>query len=185
MSPPIRQPRLLAFSAVPELLLAANLQETIRAEMQGMKQLLGEGLIAVSPAASPAELLFFKACVDLRIPVIVLASSDGPQPADTRHQALSKALLSVALARYTTPVTHTRPISTYLLEWADVLLLTDSAPSSGVILEDALAIGIPTRTLSPALWRIPFAPDTSARHGFDSRRDLLDFLDLRFAGRTE
>ncbi len=183
MSAPIKGPRLLAFSATPHLSLAENFQETLHAEVPRIKQLLGEGLIALSSADSQADLLFIRACVNFRIPVIVLADSDRPHAEDDQHLALSKALLSVALAKYTMLNTGTRAISSYLLEWADVLLLANSPSASEEILENAIALGIPTRTLSPAVWRIPFVPVAAPRHGFDTRRDLLDFLDLRFGGK--
>jgi hypothetical protein len=164
---------------------ADGFREMARQELLRMRQLLGEGLIAVSAASAPAELSFFRACVELRIPVIVIAPPGHPQPEDEGQRSLARALLSVALVRYTPPPAVGRSHSSYLLEWVDALLFAGRADTPVEILEDALAIGIPTRRIgldaaSPAAWELPFSGrETAARHGFSARRDLLEFLDLR------
>lgn len=177
-----RQPKLLAFAGHFEALDRAGLAAVVRAELLALRENLGRGMIAISCVASGTDLVFLRACVELRIPAIVLLPFPENDFEDPAELELARHLTSVALAKYVLPARN-------LVEWADVLLLASDGSPTGEIADDARDLGIPTRLIHPTTletcWLIP--PDTSrnARHGFDTRQDLLDFLDGRFGGNSQ
>jgi len=179
MSEAGRQPKLLAFAGHREIPDKAALGAVIRAELLSIRENLGRGMIAISRAATGADLVFLRACVELRIPAIVLLPLSENDFEDPAEQELARHLTGVALAKHVSPEGN-------LVEWADVLLFASDGTPSEETAEDARDLGIPTRlihaTTLETRWTIP--PDASrrARHGFDTRQDLLDFLDGRFGG---
>ena len=99
---------------------------------------------------------------------------------------MAEHLMSVALAEYVAPDTC-QVVSRHLLEWADAFLFAcdDEPPrSAGVTVAEAFDLGIPARIIDPvsleARWT--FEPDSGrgARHGFGTRKELLEFFDERF-----
>ncbi len=195
-----RQPKVIGFAGHRNVPDRMALGEVIRRELGEMKDALGGRVIAISSAAAGADLVFLRACVDLRIPMVVVLpfpeerfSEDFEDP---REWELAEKLLGVALSRHVTPGGKEAPeayqaASRNLLEWADAFLFAwDGKPPRGVggtgeTVEDSRDAGIPTRVIDAtsleARWIVPMDAGRGARHGFETRKDLLDFLDLRFA----
>lgn len=78
-------------------------------------------------------------------------------------------------------------VSRHLLEWADAFLFAwDGEPprgegGTGETVEEARDLGIPARIIDigkmQARWHFEPDPQRRARHGFATRKELLDFLD--------
>jgi hypothetical protein len=191
-------PRLIGFAGHRRVPNREDLARAIRSELEGLRDLFGPRLTAISSAAAGADLIFLKTCAELRIPAIVILpfgkkrfSEDFVDPQEWR---LAETLLRVALAVYVIKGGHEAPqayqvVSRQLLEWADAFLFAwDGQPAggpggTGETVEDATDTGIPARIVDATSLetRWTFKPDTNrrARHGFDTRLDLLAFLDAR------
>ncbi len=173
--------KLLGFAAVAEVMDHTAFATAIRVELEAARDLLGANMIVLSGAGTDSDLTFLRTCIELRIPTIVLLPSDGPFISEAHPEKfkLLENLLSVSLAKY-----HLPPSSqaTPILEWADAFLCA-CCDDENEILTDALALGIPTRKLHSssleAHWTHPPQLTSSARHGFPTRRELLEFLDKR------
>lgn len=191
------QPKLLGFVGHRDVPDVAGLREAMRREILAMKELLGKRMIAITSAAAGADLLFLKTCVELRIPtIVILPLAEGRLAGDYRDAeewAMAQRLCSVALAKYFAPG-GSEPyqlVSRIMLEWADAFLFAwdggrpKGAGGTGEAAEEARDLGIPSRVIDPTSlatrWETPPDPDRKARHGFDTRADLLDFLDARFS----
>lgn len=199
MSDTGEQPKLLGFAGHRKVPDADALRDEIRRETLAMKALLGHRMIAITGAAAGADLIFLKTCVELRIPAIVILPFPEERFAedfdDPEEWAMAKRLSGVALAQYVAPGGKEAPeayqiVSRLLLEWADAFLFAwngephQGAGGTGETVEEARDLGIPSRVIDTgslaARWETPPDPNRKARHGFDSRADLLDFLDARF-----
>ena len=174
--------KLLGFAAVAEVTDHDAFAAAIRVELEAAKDLLGANMVVLSGAGTDSDLVFLRTCIELRIPTIVLLPSVEPFISETQPEKskLLENLLSVSLAKYPLPSsTQANPI----LEWADALLCA-CCDDANEVLTDALALGIPTRKLDSislvAHWTHPPKPTNPAKHGFPTRRELLEFLDKRF-----
>lgn len=169
------------------------LQTALRAELEGLRGLFGPQLTVVSSIRNLTDLTFLQCCVQLRIPVILILPEDPRLLAQSFHEThwtMATHLMSVSLACYVAPAEgSTNRVCSLILEWADVLLCAkdesagDDVHGAREALEDAAALGIPSRAIhgsSPGAGWNP-APDIRrpARHGFETRKDLLEFFDSR------
>jgi hypothetical protein len=196
---PGKQPKLLGFAGHRRVPDAEGLRSAVRREILEMKELLGDRIIAVSSAAAGADLIFLRTCVDLRIPaIVILPFPEERFSEDFEHVdewELARHLTGVALAKYVAPGGLGTPeayhaVSRHLLEWADAFLFAwDGEPQRGVggtgeTVEEARDLGIPSRIIDAnsmePRWGVPPEGARKARHGFESRAELLDFLDARF-----
>ncbi len=174
--------KLLGFAPVAEVNDHSAFAAVLRCELEATRDLLGANMVVLSGAKTDTDLTFLRTCIELRIPTIVFLPSDSSHPAnaDSENSRLLENLLSVALAKYPLP---SSPQNLAILEWADALLCACRGEEDE-ILTDALALGIPTRKLHStslvAHWTHPPQLTSSARHGFPTRRELLEFLDKRF-----
>jgi hypothetical protein len=170
--------KLLGFAALAEAIDSTAFAAVIRSELEAARDLLGANMIAVSGAATSPDLIFLRTCIELRIPTIVFFTNDASFLPET--EKLLENLLSVSLAKYPRPSSSG---NLTILEWADALLCA-CCNDEDEILADALALGIPTRKLHStslaARWTYPPQPANSPRHGFPTRRELMEFLDKRF-----
>lgn len=172
--------KLLGFAAIVEAEDNKAFADLIRSELEAARALLGANMVALSGANTLTELTFLRTCVELRVPAIVFLTSDGTNPdePDPETSKLRKNLLSVTLATYLIP----QPFLP-ILEWADALL-SASSNDEDEILADAIALGIPMRKLDSlslkADWTHLPHPASPTKHGFPTRRELLEFLDKRF-----
>jgi hypothetical protein len=171
--------KLLGFAAVAEVTDHASFATALRDELEAARDLLGSNMIVISGAHTKLELIFLRTCIELRVPTIVLLANDPPM-LDEETTSLRNNLISVSLATYPLPSSSQ---SLAILEWADALLCACSDVEDE-ILTDSLALGIPTRKLHPisleANWTHPPQPASPTRHGFPTRRELLEFLDKKF-----
>ena len=174
--------KLLGFAAVAEVTDHAAFSVAIRNELEAARDLLGANMVVLSGAVTDSDLTFLRTCIELRIPTIVLLPSDETFISETHPEKLKllENLLSVSLTKYPLPSSSQ---SLPILEWADALLCA-CCDDEDEILADALALGIPTRKLHcislVAHWTHPPKPTNPAKHGFPTRRELLEFLDKRF-----
>jgi hypothetical protein len=171
--------KLLGFAAAAEVKDHASFAMAIRAELETVRDLLGSNMIVISGADTKLELILLRTCIELRIPTIVLLPHIDPF-LDEETSSLRNTLLSVSLATY--PLLASSQ-SLAILEWADALLCACDDHEDEMLM-DALALGIPTRKLHSinlsANWTHTPQPAHSPRHGFPTRRELLEFLDKRF-----
>lgn len=173
--------KLLGFAALEETPDDTAFASLVRTELEAARHLLGNNMVAISTAQTKSDVIFLRACIDLRVPTIVFLSNEEIALAalDQDLLKLREHLLSVTLAKY--PISK-NPAATSILEWSDALLCA-CAVAEDQMLEDALALGIPTRKLHPQLltahWTHPPQTSSPARHGFPTRRELLEFLDKR------
>jgi hypothetical protein len=182
--------------AVPD---PGGLRKCILAELTEMKALLGDRMTAISSAAAGADLIFLRACIELRIPAIVILPFPEERFAEDFDEAdewkLAQDLTGVSLARYVAPGGHGAPeayhqVSRHLLEWADAFLFAwdgkepRGAGGTGEAVLEARELGIPSRIIDEetlaARWDVDADASRKPRHGFDTRAELLDFLDARF-----
>ncbi len=174
--------KLLGFAASVDVADHSAFAHAIRSELAAAKTLLGSNMVVVSGASNHNELTFLRTCIELRVPTIVFLPSDDSSLAelDSEKSRLRENLLSVSLARYLIPETS---MAIAILEWADALLCA-SYNHEDEILTDAIALGIPTRKFHSssleAHWTHLPQPTSPAKHGFPTRRELLEFLDKRF-----
>ncbi|QTN32785.1 hypothetical protein HZ994_10730 [Akkermansiaceae bacterium] len=174
--------KILGFTGQCRVTDAAGLRRALSAGLSEMKTLLGARMTAMCGAAPGADLVFLRACVELRIPAIVILPSPVANLAerfpDKVEWKLAQDLMGVALARYVAP----GRITPHLLDWADALLFAGG--ENGDAAKEARDLGIPSRIIEPegfgARWGVALDAPRSARHGFGTRADLLDFLDARF-----
>lgn len=170
--------KLLGFAAVAEATDPAAFATGMRAELTSAKDLLGANMVVLSGARTGTDLIFLRTCIELRIPTIVFLQDET----HGQERDLLGHLLSVSLAKY--PITATQP-HFHIIEWADALLCACS-DEENEILTDAMALGIPTRKIHTASLEANWThqPDIActAKHGFPTRRELLEFLDKRFDG---
>jgi hypothetical protein len=168
--------KLLGFAAVAEITDHTAFAAGIRSELISAKDLLGANMIVLSGARTETDLIFLRTCIELRIPTIVFLIDET----HTEHSNLLGHLLSVSLAKYS--ITETQP-HLHILEWADALLCA-CCDDENEILIDAMALGIPTRKFDTtgleANWTHQPNTTSNPRHGFPTRRELLEFLDKRF-----
>lgn len=187
MIDPGKQPKLLGFAGHRRVQDAEGLRGAIRRELLEMRELLGGRIIAVSSAVEGADLIFLRTCVDLRIPaIVILPFTEGKfseEFEDAKEREMAKHLTGVALARYVAPE-DSHAASRHLLEWADVFLFAWDGDSQMEAVGEARDLGIPSRIIDPtsleARWGVPPEGARKARHGFESRAELLDFLDARY-----
>jgi len=185
------QIELLGFAGPDEVPEPAGLRKALSTELSEMKVTLGDRMTVICSAAPGADLIFLRACVELRIPAIVILpfpeARFAEDFADKEEWVLARHLTGVALAKYVVPEACDE-VSLHLLDWADAFLFAcdgNESSRTGVTFREARELGIPSRIIDAgslaARWGI--APDKhrKARHGFDTRADLLDFLDARFA----
>jgi hypothetical protein len=184
---PGKQPKLLGFAGHRRVADVEGLCGAIRRELLEMREILGQRIIAVSCAAEGADLLFLRTCVDLRIPaIVILPFSEGKFSEDfedAKEREMAKHLTGVALAKYVVPE-DSYAASRHLLEWADAFLFAWDGDPQMEAVGEARDLGIPSRiidttSLEPR-WGVPPEGFRKARHGFESRAELLDFLDVRF-----
>lgn len=200
MNDAAKQPKLLGFVGQRDVIDSERLRAVTRCEVIAMRDLLGKRMIAITSAAPGADGIFLKICVELRIPVIVILPFPEEQFADeykdAEEWAMTRQLCSVALAKYVVPGNHLASdayhlMTQQLLEWVDAFLfawngeLQERAFCTAEAVKEARDLGIPSRMIDvmnyTAKWEIPSDPSRKARHGFDTRADLLDFLDARFS----
>lgn len=172
--------KLLGFTARAEADDNTAFAHAIYSELEATRILLGSNMVALSGARTLTELTFLRTCIELRVPTIVFLPNEVPfsDEPESETSKLRKSLLSVTLATYLTP----QPFLP-ILEWADALIFANSEDEDE-FLADALALGIPIRKLHPlslkADWTHFPHPASPAKHGFPTRRELLEFLDKRF-----
>lgn len=200
MNDAAKQPKLLGFAGQRDVIDSEHLRAVTRSEVIAMRDLLGKRMIAITSAAPGADGIFLKTCVELRIPVIVFLPFPEEQFADVfkdaEEWAMTRRLCSVALARYVVSGENLASDSSHLvtqqlLEWADAFLfasrgeLQEGASYTAEAVKEARDLGIPSRMIDvvsyTAKWETPPDPRRKAKHGFDTRADLLDFLDARFS----
>lgn len=169
--------KLLGFALLEEPEDHADLARILQDELKAARDLLGTNIATLSCVRNRADLVFLRACIDLRIPTIVLLSDDGLFSDDSDSKNLLENLLSVSLANYVTfGGQHHLPI----LEWSDALICMGSAAHQELV-ADAIALGIPLRRVDGEnTWTHLPQPDATPKHGFTTRRELLEFLDQRF-----
>lgn len=183
------QIKLLGFAgprAVPD---HDGLRKAITAGLSEMKAALGDRMTAICGAAAGADLVFLRACVELRVPTIVILPFPEERFAedfsDREEWVLARHLTGVALAKYVVPGGGYDEVGRHLLDWADAFLFASDGGESSLTCETARDLGIPSRIIDvaslSARWEIDPDNHRKARHGFDTRADLLDFLDARFA----
>lgn len=200
MSDLSRQPKIIGFAGHRTLPDREGLAASLSADLAALKSGIGGRLIAMCSAAAGADLVFLRKCVELRIPAIVLLPFPEERFAedfdDKLEWSVAEQLTSVALAKYVAvggleaPAAY-QAVSRNLVEWADVFLFAWDGEQArgpggtGETVAEARDLGIPTKVIDPATlkseWTVPLDPARKARHGFETRADLLDFLDLRFA----
>jgi len=198
------QPRLIGFAGhrnVPDRLA---LRQAIRRELRMMRETFGPRLTAISGAAAGADLVFLGACVELRIPTVVILPFPRQRFAedfdDSEELKMAEHLMSVALAEYVAPGGKLAPeanqsVLRHLLEWADAFLFAwNGEPACGMdgtgeAVAEARDLGVPSRIIDAASLEVrwTFEPDMKrgARHGFRTRKELLEFLDSRLDGQPD
>lgn len=194
------QIKLLGFAGQRKVTDTGGLRKSILAELADMKALLGERITAICGAAAGADLIFLRACAELRIPAIVILPFPEERFAedfdDVDEWKLARDLMGVSLARYLAPGGHEAPeayhqVSRHLLDWADAFLFAwdGNEPrgpgGTGETVREARELGLPSRIIDEktlaARWDVAADAGRRPRHGFDTRADMLDFLDARFA----
>lgn len=179
------QIKLLGFAGPRDVPDPSVLCKAIAAELVEMKEVLGDRMTVICGTAAGADLVFLRACVELRIPAIVFLPYPEGESAHEEERVMARHLTGVALAKYVVPSGGYEDVSRHLLDWADVFLFVSEHPHAGGIMQEARDLGIPSRILDgeslSAEWGIEPDMHRKARHGFDNRADLLDFLDARFA----
>lgn len=174
--------KLLGFAAVADATDPSAFAAAIRNELTAAKGLLGTNMVVLSGAKTGTDLIFLRTCIELRIPTIVFLPDENHLSggSDSEASNLLGHLLSVSLAKYSIAAT---PTHIPVLEWADALLCA-CGDEEDEILTDAHALGIPTRKFHTTSLETSWShtPDTAstARHGFPTRRELLEFLDRKF-----
>ena len=189
------QPRLIGFAGPSKLSNPDALQLAIRRELTTIKETFGPRVTAVSRIGSGANLLFLRVCVEQRIPMILISPHSAKRLAEDfqniEEWTMARHMISVALAKYVVPEQEdaNRTVHRYLLEFADAFLFAwhgepgDEKDRTGDILTETRDLGIPARIIHVeelnARWS--FEPDLQrgARHGFETRKDLLEFFDAR------
>jgi len=193
------QPRLVGFAGHPAISNQDALRLAIREELTGIKEMFGQRTTAISGIGSGANLVFLRACVELRIPVILISPHICERRLaedfhDNDEWIMARHLISVALAKYVAPEQENgedanQLVARHLLEFADVFLFTwhgeavNERDRTGEIIGETRELGIPARIIHSeelsAHWS--FAPDLErgARHGFGTRKELLEFFDAR------
>jgi hypothetical protein len=174
--------KLLGFAAVTEVADHSAFAQAVRSELEAARTLLGSNMVVLAGAGTQTELTFLRICIELRVPTIVFLPSDNSSltELDSEKSKLRENLLSVSLAQYLIPQAS---IALPILEWADALLCT-SCNDEDELLTDAIALGIPARKFHSrnltADWTHLPHPNNPAKHGFPTRRELMEFLDKRF-----
>ena len=200
MTGPSLQPKLLGFAGHRSVTDGDALRVAIRGELGRMKDLLGGRMITLCSAASGADLIFLRCCVDLRIPAIVILPFGEERFSedfeDKEEWVFATHLMSVALAKYVAPGGKEAPeayhvVSRIMLEWADAFLFAwdGEAPrgegGTGETVADAALLGLPSRIIDAesfeSRWEVEPDGTRTARHGFETRKELLEFFDARFA----
>lgn len=192
------QPRLIGFAGHRNVPDRGELSRAIRDELERFRELYGARVTAISSVAAGADLVFLKACAELRIPAIMILPFEKMRFAEDFENAeewkLAESLMSISLATYVIRGNFEAPeayqvVSRQLLEWTDAFIFVwNGDPARGLggtgeTVEEAKDLGIPARIIDTksleARWT--FEPDMSraARHGFDTRKELLEFLDAR------
>lgn len=171
----------------------SELKAMLREELETLRDLFGYRLTMLASIRTRSDLTFLQACIQLRIPFILILPEDHQQLSKSfgkTHWSMATHLMSVSLARYAVPK-ETAPagLPALILEWADGFVCVRGAPSEAHFhdtheaLEDAAALGTPSRVIhassSDTTWQIPPDPQRAARHGFETRKDLLEFFDAR------
>lgn len=172
-----------------------RLNRRIREELSEIREFHHSAIIVVTAVNDITALSFLRICAELRIPMILFL----PLPAETllansrddEAKRMARALMEIALAKYqlrdsgTTDAARQKSAQA-VIEFADALLvLADHGASHDLSLpHDARDLGIPTKIIgleaSDPEWSIASESERPARHGFETRKELLEFLDARF-----
>ena len=147
------QIKLLGFAgsrAVPD---PAGLRRAISSGLSEMRAALGDRMTVICGAAPGADLVFLRACVEMRIPAIVIMpfpeerfAEDFP---DKDEWILARHLTGVALAKYVVPGGGYDGVSRHLLDWADAFLIVEDG--EGSLRREARDLGIPSRIIDRPL----------------------------------
>ena len=192
------QPRLIGFAGHRNVPDRGELSRVIRNELKKFRELYGVRVTAISSVAAGADLVFLKTCTELRIPAIMILPFGKMRFAEDFENAeewkLAESLMSISLATYVIRGKFEAPeayqvVSRQLLEWADAFLFVwNGDPARGLggtgeTVDEARDLGIPARIIdaNSLVTRWTFEPDMGrvARHGFVTRKELLEFLDAR------
>lgn len=195
-----RQPKLLGFAGG----CCGGDREALRLAIRGglveVKDLLGGRLVGLCGAVGGADFIFLRCCVELRVPVVVILPF-GEEAfcgdfTDEDERGLAGHLMGVALARYVVPggkggQAADGVVPRILLEWADAFLFgwggepERGGGGAGEALYEAECLGIPALVVEAGgaggCWRVEADVSREARHGFETRKELLEFFDARFA----
>lgn len=188
------QPRLIGFAGQADVSNPDELRLALREELSAMRECFGPRITAISGIGKGADLVFLRVCVELRIPMILISprSSERLSEAfdDPDEWTLVRHLISVALAKYVVPepengMDTAQAVAGNLLAFADAFLLAWRGEGDfvGEMIAETRALGIPARIIHTkelhAHWS--FDPDLKrgARHGFETRKELLEFFDAR------
>jgi len=143
-----------------------------------------------------SDFLVLQSCAELRIPMVLFVQNSWDEIAsafpDEKEKVLADSLLGIALAKYDVSdfgdSSHPNPqTETALVEFADALLVFSKGDTGACairIASDARELGIPTKTIGfdrgNSSWS--FGPELNrpARHGFETRKELLEFFDARY-----
>ena len=192
------QPRLVGFAGHAEASDQNTLRLAIREELHEIKGILGPRVTAFSSVGTGADLAFMRACVDLRIPMILISPHTRERLAENFRDIddwnMAEQLISVALAKYVVPEAKNakdvdQSVNRHLLEFADAFLFTwhdepgKDKDRTEETISEARELGIPVRIMhadgSKAHWSFDPDVERGARHGFETRKELLEFFDAR------
>ena len=193
MKPPTSQTSLVGFTGHNFACEEVPLKTIIKDELVALKELFGAKITTVSSLISNTDISFLNCCIELRIPTILILPSEPDHLSKSfteEEWSKAKNLMSVSLACYIAPGDPSKVrTSSLVLEWADILLCVTGGfghhcqGESEEALGDATALGIPSRVIDvrqkKAHWSFNPDPNRGARHGFDTRRKLLEFFDYR------
>lgn len=136
-------------------------------------------LIAMSTGRTKVDMSFAKICAKLRVPNILLESDERFE-----EDALAGALREIALARYRVPFLSAVQ---QMIELVDVFTVSaKNEPKSAFtdFNEDIVCLGLPLMLIRPlgetSTWCVPPDPYRPARNGFETRDDLISYLDQKF-----
>ena len=185
------QPKLIGFVSQEFRGEEFDLKAILRVELENLRDLYGYRRTVLASIRTRSDLALLQSCIQLRIPFILILPEDPAQlsePLGESHWSMASHLMSVSLARYAVPgITSPDRIPALILEWADGFLCVkgeeDHFHDTQQALDDAAALGIPSKIIhgssSQTAWNIAPEPQRAARHGFETRQDLLEFFDSR------
>lgn len=182
----------------------ATLEKTLKAELAAVHQLFDSAGIVSIAVSNENDFLLLRICAKLRIPMVLFLARPFEELRNQfnleSEKTVAEALMGIALAKYEFidsegfEQAYAKALRA-CAEFADTLLIIAEKESDANTTNHALELAIDAKALGTPCkiadsnghfgnWTLEPQSSSPAKHGFENRKELLEFFDAKFLGIT-